>query len=244
MKHLFVLMSFALAFTANAQINKASDNLFNLAAQDTKGKDAKKIEQENLDNYERFVLIDTNNHLYNPHASRDQGKRTSITKTQAQAIIQEAESNPVVALHQGRKYDKDQKGIGFCFGRAMFTHLFLTSAGVNRGNIKKAFIVGPMSNGAWAWHVSTIVQSSLNGKEVWYAIDPVAGTAMEVKAWYKHWKKSSDDQKLKLYIADAGKFGPSPSTYDERNKTNSFYNNYFNDMNEWFASQDLKNSIK
>lgn len=245
MKNIFLFAALALSFSAYSQIYKSTDDLFAHQRRDVQGKSSTQIVRESLDAYERFVMVDVNSTLYSPYAVIDGSKAKELRPDRAQDVIDAAESNPVVALYQYSKYDKANKGIGFCFGRAMFTHLFLASAKFNRSNIKKAFVVGPMSNGAWAWHVTTIVQSKdARGKENWLAIDPVVGRVMDVKAWYKHWVNSSDDGKLKLYITDSGKFAAAPSTYDETNKTNAWYNNYFLDMDEWFKANDVRDALR
>jgi hypothetical protein len=159
--------------------------------------------------------------------------------------LKRAMSNPVVSLDKYSKYDPNNKGIGFCFGRAMFLNVYLTMAKFNRSNMKKAFIVGSMSKGSWAWHVTTIVQSQdRSGKEIWLALDPVVGKVLEVKAWYKYWQPSSDDGKLRLYIAEAAKLSANPSAYDERGLSDKYYNNYFIDMMKWFDQNDVSRDLK
>lgn len=188
-------------------------------------------------NYARFVREDVNRTASLNIARNDdtQGKLNSITWNQAVKVLSIASENDVVALHKVSKYEKNSKGIGFCFGRAMFIDTFLSLAGLHRANIKKAFVVGSMSGGAWGWHVSTIVQSQdKSGREVWLAIDPVAGSVMDVRDWYKKWQGSSDDGKLRLFISERTKLGAGSSWYSNNQISDPFYSGYFRDMMRWF----------
>jgi hypothetical protein len=242
MKKLLLFIVCILSFNTPAEILSVNEDLFARQAEDNAGKSGKEIIKESIENYKNFVDMDVNELAVQSLSIIDSNKPTTITEEQGQGVIDAAESNPVVALAMiDKKYDKEEKGIGFCFGRAMFTNLFLAQSGFNRANIKKAFIMGSMSNGAWGWHVTTIVQSkNFLGKETWLALDPVAGQVMEVSAWYKYWSKSSDDGKLRLYITEAGKFGPSGnSRYDEDAITDDFYNKYFIDMMKWFNKNEV-----
>ena len=246
MKNLFVLITLFSAFTAQAQIRRASDNLFNLYQQDIAGKTPAVIQKESWDNYDKFVALDVNGQNMTNYYFQDQNKKTSLTMTKATKVLEAAKANDVVSLHKYHKYDPANKGIGFCFGRAMFVNLYLVMNKFHRANIKKAFVVGPMSSGSWGWHITTIVQSkNTHGKEIWLAIDPVVGKVVNVKDWYKEMITNfSDNGKLKLYIADAGKFGAGNSRYDEQGLSDPFYNNYFTDMVNWFHDNDVSKELK
>jgi hypothetical protein len=241
MKAFLVVFLCVLSLNAQSEILNANDNIFARRDQDNYGKTPTEIMDESIDNYENFVDMDVNADKFSKTALNDADKPTILSMDDAETALNAAETNPVVSLHSYSKYDPEDKGIGFCFGRAMFVNLYLAMNGFSRANIKKAFVIGPMSNGAWGWHVSTIVQSkTASGKEIWLAIDPVAGRIMEVQQWYKHWRKESDDKKLRLYITEAGKFGPgSYSKYDENAISDDFYNKYFIDMMKWFAKADF-----
>lgn len=210
---------------------------------------ADKIHQQNLDKYAEFVSMDVNDFKNASDdksrvAAIDTGKVRYISKKDAQVVLAAANENPVVSLYLAEKeYDPKNLGIGFCFGRATFINRYLVQSGVSRANVKKAFVVGPMSRGAWGWHVTTIVESrDSKGNEIWLTIDPVAGKIMEVSEWYNYWRTSaSDDKKLRLYITDAGKFGAGGySTYDQDSFSDEFYNGYFDDMETWFQTKYKK----
>ncbi len=242
MKNLFFFASLIISTTAFGQILRPMDDLFVQSARDNAGKTGAQVIAESNANYDRFVALDVN--AISTYRQSDAAKPTFISRENADLALRAAMDNDVVSLDKYSKYDKDNKGIGFCFGRAMFVNLYLAINGVSRANIKKAFVVGPMSKGAWGWHVTTIVQSkNTSGKEIWLAIDPVAGQIMEAKQWYRHWQGSSDNGKLRFYIAESGKFGAGPSRYDERGISNPFYNNYFTDMMKWFEKNDISDEL-
>lgn len=240
MKNLFLLFSLSFAFVAQSQVIRPMDDLLSRVSRDNQGKTAAMITRESIMNYDKFVAADVNDPRNTPYSLLDERKPTSLPTEKAVTALKAAMNNEVVSLDHYEKYDKLNKGIGFCFGRAMFVNLYLVMGGFNRANIKKAFVVGPMSKGAWGWHVTTIVQSkNKSGQETWLAIDPIHYRVMEVKDWYKAQLGMSDDGKLRLYIAEAGKFGAGSSRYDERGISDPFYNNYFTDMMSWFNRNDV-----
>lgn len=247
---MFQFLLLALTFTSfsYAQIYRPTANLDVQYNIDTYGKTAKDIQAMGLQEYAKFLTIDVNHHQWNVHYNRDINKPKTITQEQASRVMDAASTNPVVALYQRTKYDPKEQGIGFCFGRAMFVDLYTAMNGLDRGSIKKAFVVGPMSGGGsmiWGWHVTTIVQSKDRaGREMWLAIDPVVGTPMEVTAWYKYWLRSSTNGKLKLYITESGKFSQMAYRYDYSTFNHPFYNNYFTDMLKWFQNNDVSRELQ
>lgn len=229
-------LTLLLSFNVFSQFDEAfygsDENLFHERQYDISGKSNDQVHQANLDHLEDFlyggVEIDRNDH----------GKATSLNPSDAWDILRVADENPVVSLANYDQYDPENQGIGFCFGRAMFVHLELAQRGFSREHVKKAFVVGPMetSDGSsWGWHVTSIAQSVDDyGNEIWLAIDPVMGEIVEVQEWYETWlNNASTDGMLKLYITDGGRFGPS-GRYDQTGIQNDFYNDYFNDMMDWF----------
>lgn len=243
MKKAFLFTVLLIAVNAQAQILKPMDDLFARYGRDTQGKNVEEVVAESLANYEAFIKLDVNSQALSGYYFKDQEKPKFIKKEIAQIVLKEVSENKVVSMYYHSKYDPGNKGIGFCFGRAMFSNVYLAQAGFDRGSIKKAFVIGPMSKGSWGWHVTTIAQSQVNGKEVWITIDPVTNKIQDVKQWYKEMQKMSDDGKLKLYIAEAGKFGAGPSNYNEDSISHPFYNNYFKDMRQWFAENDVSHRL-
>ncbi len=232
------------SLSAQAQILKSSVNLFDQAKLDNKGKTPEQIVKESRDTYEKFVALNVNLKANGAIHPTDRKKPRHLSVENGQRIIDESIKNPVVSSTPVVNYDPDSKGIGYCFGRAMFAHLYLVLAGYNRANIKKAFIVGPMMKRAWGWHMVTIVQSKdAEGKEIWLALDPNFGKPVEMKEWYDYWLTTSDNGKLRLYITESSKFAISTGRYNDRTLSNKFYHGYFKDMRKWFEDNDISQTL-
>jgi hypothetical protein len=246
MKTFIILLTILTSSISYAQLYRASDHLGQIYFPEVAGHPAYKVVNQSLYEYEQFLRLEVNSPRLNPHHSRDLNKPRYLSLENAQKVLAAANANPVVATYQYQKYDPENKGIGFCFGRAMFTHLYLAISGFDRGSIKKAFVVGPMEAGGsfWAWHVTTIVQSrDHKGREIWLTIDPIFGEVLEVREWYKQMQEMSQDGKLRLYITEAGKFQIGSSRYDEGHIKDSFYNDYFKDMMKWFEKNDVSKEL-
>jgi len=241
-----LLVSLSLTTLVQAKLYRPLDDLNANYYYDSYGKTAKQVQSLSLKEYQDFVDMEVNSPELNYHYNVDSNKPQFLSVQQASKALQAASINPVVSLYQYNKYDPREQGIGFCFGRAMFVDLYLAINNVNRGSIKKAFVVGSMTSGGsqWGWHVTTIVQSQNKaGEEVWLAVDPIVGRVLEVTAWYKEMVKMSDDGKLRLYIAEAGKFSQGPHRYDYRQFNHPHYNKYFIDMLKWFEKNDVSRDL-
>ena len=218
----------------------------------------KAIHMNNLKTIEDFYQIDVETYVpegmdeidANKLDAIDFNKPQYISKREANEVIKDSHSHPVVSLSKYDKYDPESKGIGFCFGRAMYVHLELVHKKLDRDSIKKAFVVGRMSTGdgnSWGWHVTTIAQSKdENGNEVWLALDPILSQGYQLSRlktldeWYMEmYNNFSTDKKLKLYITEAGQFGSTPSVYNTDGLEHPFYNNYFKDLMKEFAKDTI-----
>lgn len=243
----FLVLSISLTALAHAQLYRPLDDLDAKYAADIRGKSAKEVQAMSLKQYQDFIALDVNSPSLNVHYNRDEKKAQLLTVANANKVLEAATYNPIISLHQYKKYDPTNRGIGFCFGRAMFIDLYLAINNFNRGSIKKAFVVGPMQTGdggSWGWHVSTIVQSkNRSGKEEWIAIDPIMGRIMTVNEWYKESLKLSTDGKLRLYITESGKFAQRATRYDYNSFNHPAYNKYFTDMLNWFESNDVSDDL-
>lgn len=225
------LSALVLSAQLSAEVISSKTNLFDKANSDTYKRSSAQVQSDNMNHLANFIKLDVD-------GPRDAKKAKYIHIEDAQDVVDTAESNPVVSSYSYYKYDPKNQGIGFCFGRAMFVNLELAQRGFDRDSIKKAFVVGPMktSDGnSWGWHVTTIAQSKdENGNEIWLALDPITG-AINVKDWYQDMMDNySTNKKLKLFITEAGKFGPVGGSYDQEHIKMDFYNKYFTDMMMWF----------
>lgn len=248
MKRLFtVLLFLGISLSGWTKIYQPSDDLRIAYYAEKQSLDINAIVEKSVNEYQSFLKLDTNSQKLNEHYFNDLEKPLYLPSYAGSRSIQAAAKNPVVSLYQYDKYDPDQQGIGFCFGRAMFIDLYLAINGLNRGSIKKAFVMGAMTSGdgaSWGWHVTTIVQSlDARGQKTWLALDPIMGQVMSVMQWYQETLNMSVDGKLRLYITDAGKFSPRPSQYNYRSMNDDFYNNYFTDMMKWFATNDISDEL-
>lgn len=167
---------------------------------------------------------------------RDPVRAPFITLEQAEAIMAEARNHPVVGAAGRMKYDPESR-MGFCFGRAAFTHLELLRRGVLKESIHKAFVVGEMHTGSivWRYHVTTIVRGPGGS---WIAMDPIFEAPLELNEWYKRMLTFSKTGAVRLYVTHPSKIGPNGWEYNLKpgGLTHPEYNNYFMDMFKTFKS--------
>lgn len=189
------------------------------------------IEARNL---QRLALIDQMFYPANGYA----GRVRRIAFDDAERLLSSTMNNPVASLDVIDKYDL-QGNIGFCFGRAMTAHLEAIHMGIDKGSVLKLWAIGPMGQGSWAWHVTTLVKGpGLQGGESWWAIDPIFGQVMTASQWHaRMMEEFSDDQKMAVYITPADKFGPSGGKYLKGYMNTSFYNGYFVDLIKYFQAR-------
>lgn len=239
-RFLIVLVATLLTIGASsAKIYSQNTHLFNQANFDTRYKTTQEIDKENKAHLEDFIAMEVEGRSSQSINIVDADDAKFLNPRVARDVLSTLRMHPVVSLYQYEKYDPKNQGIGFCFGRAMFVHLELAMRNLDRDSIKKAFVVGPMSTGdgnSWGWHVTTIAQSKdADGNEIWLALDPVTGLKT-LKEWYQEmYTYFSTDKKLKIYVTEAGKFGPSPGFYNHIGLENEFYNSYFTDLDKEFV---------
>ena len=162
---------------------------------------------------------------------RDDQRKATITKAEADDLLRRVASNPVASLASTHKYDPNNTGTGYCFGRAMTAHLeALFNMNVKNSSIRKLFAMGTLKTGSitWGWHVTTIVKATEGG---WWAIDPVRGVVVSADNWYT-WMVASFNPSLDLVLLHdkAMRLGPTASRYTLQQINNDAYNNYFKDL--------------
>lgn len=235
----FVVAALIFATGIEAKIYSEQVHLFSEANRDTWYKTTEQINKENKAHLKEFVALEVEGRSRQSINIVDADDAKFLNPRIARDVLSTLRMHPVVSLYQYEKYDPKNQGIGFCFGRAMFVHLELAMRNLDRDSIKKAFVVGPMSTGdgnSWGWHVTTIAQSKdAQGNEIWLALDPVTGLKT-LDDWYEEmYNYFSTDKKLKIYVTEAGKFGPSPGFYNHIGLENEFYNSYFTDLDVEFV---------
>ena len=152
-----------------------------------------------------------------------------LNSTQRNKVYQAVDNHPVASQCHLRQYDP-QGNMGFCFGRAMTAHLELLNSGVQKDKIRKLWAVGSFQAGGnnWRYHVTTIVKGD-DGQ--WWAIDPIFGTPVSAKEWYRKMKGFDVGGDMILFTSEAKRFGPSsPDQYNRPHLNLDAYNNYFNDL--------------
>jgi Glutaminase len=110
-----------------------------------------------------------------PTGARTKGRLPGLDPAQRQALMNRLLENPTTDV-TNTAYDAVPNTPGhvwgYCFGRAMATHLFALQEGVDKTQIRKIWAVGALENADYAWHfhVATIVRGT-DGK--WYVFDPL-----------------------------------------------------------------------
>lgn len=175
-----------------------------------------------------------------PVKNKHSQRRNFIEKHEAIDLLYRLKSDPVTTYDNQEMYDP--KGhFGFCFGRATWVWLEAIKLGLAKDSIKKIFLVGPMHAGniQWQFHVATAVRGKVKGlffdRETWYVIDPNFERPMTLEAFYEHYRQFSIDKKLRLFVTEPQRLGPSstfkfgPQAYSNSNNEKE-YNAYFADM--------------
>lgn len=158
-----------------------------------------------------------------------------ISKDSALEIYNAVSRHPVADQCMIPKYDPQNRGIGYCFGRAMTVHLESLYRGIAKDSIKKMFAQGALQTGSnkWRYHVTTIVKGPTN---IWWAIDPIIGGVITADEWYRYMKKFDSNGKMKIYFTNANQLTPACNV--KYNKQQLYYDQdikrYFGDLLKWY----------
>lgn len=203
------------------------DDYNSLASQDV---DPSEIEKVNLKALQEINSLQTE--------SRP-NRLKSINYEQAKTVLQSLNMNPITGPRGIFTYDPEMR-IGFCFGRALFVHLELLRRGVSKDSIKKVFAVGPMKNraGNWQFHVTTLVRGP---QENWLAIDNYLNRIVTLEQWMDEMRTFSTDKKLRFYLTEPNKIGPSGWEYNVKpgGLFDPGYNGYFRDLFLYFRKNPI-----
>lgn len=152
----------------------------------------------------------------------------SISREQAQNLMDAMNAHPVVGKGAAARYDPDGF-MGFCFGRATWSHLELLRRGVRKEPIRKVWAIGSIigPGASWRYHVATIVRSSEGG---WWALDNYLDRLVTLEEWAERMQAMNPDGKLRVYHTEARRLGPYPGKYSKRNLHLQDYRGYFEDM--------------
>ena len=111
------------------------------------------------------------------------GYKGELTMSEIRSLYKTVAEHPVAKISNRDLYDPEGIGLGFCFGRAVTTHLeALWNYKLANVSIRKLWMVGNV--GPWDFHVTAIVRGP---KGQWYAIDPTLLRPVTVESWYRHY---------------------------------------------------------
>jgi hypothetical protein len=137
------------------------------------------------------------------------------------------------------KYEQPGTAIGYCFGRAMFVHLYALHNHYKKAQIRKIWAVGSMKTSYhnWAFHVATMVQDGATGE--WRVVDSFMRNPVTPRAWFKVFQgQNQADRDLRVYVTPAEKFAPDLGKYSrdqlglDLSPGEDWYKHYFTDMME------------
>lgn len=148
-----------------------------------------------------------------------------LSKPQAKKLYDEMNNTPCVS--NDSPYQRPGVAIGYCFGRAIVSHMHALRRGIDPRAMKKIWVVGPM-RGDWGHHVAYMVRAK-NGS--WWVVDNVTGLVSH-KEWIRQLKTFKyTDKELMFFVSEAARFGP---------RKNYSYNtvNLFNIQGNQFSGFD------
>ena len=165
-----------------------------------------------------------------------------ITKKQAQNILDLLNTHPIVGGKMAQHYDQQNGQVGFCFGRAHYTHLELLRHHVHSEQTSKIFAIGGLLYGdiTWDYHVATAVQGPENQ---WWVIDGLQTEVMDVQDWMKKistWDANRRFPMLRYYLTPGWKFQPIQAAHPNYPIYSELYGPYFRDLSIWFHSHPMQ----
>lgn len=186
-----------------------------------------------LNNQRVSELLDNESFIESDKVSR-------LDRDQAKTIYEDMQNTPCV--RNDGPYQRPGVEIGYCFGRAITSHMHAVRRGVEPQAMKKIWVVGPM-RGNWGHHVAHMIRSN-DGS--WWVIDNVTGL-VKVDQWISSLKTFKNTNKeLMFFVSEASRFGPQKNfTYNSLNlfnirnnefssfqKENDYYIGFFKDLFE------------
>lgn len=172
------------------------------------------------------------------------GRIPAIDKDLAVRLVDSIKRHPIVAEIETLRYNKHPgTEIGFCFGRATYTHLMLLHLGVLKDSIKKVWVVGNLQAGnlTWQFHVGTIVRSTTPGQ--WWVLDSYFNEPLELAEWVDRMGRQDAKGQMMLTVSSPEKFSMQIGSYDrvqlglDLKAEEDWYAGYFSDLMKWFAGR-------
>jgi hypothetical protein len=165
---------------------------------------------------------------------------TRLNRSQAREVYDDMTSTPCV--RNDRPYQRQNVAIGYCFGRAIVSHMHALRRGVDPTSMKKIWVVGPM-RGNWGHHVAHMIRAD-DGS--WWVIDNVTGLVKHDE-WIQRLNGFKNTNKeLMYFVTEASRFGPRKNftyntvnlfnvqnrNYDAFDYDNDYYKGFFRDLFE------------
>ncbi len=115
---------------------------------------------------------------YDAIVEESEAFKDSLDADERKLLLNIVMENPVAKSSSSTIFDPPQHPgrpggeIGYCYGRAMASHLLARKMGLKESSMRKIFAAGDMQNGRVRWrnHMATVVKGE-DGKE--YVIDPI-----------------------------------------------------------------------
>ena len=188
------------------------------------------IQAKNIEALSEFSTSSMNFDPFDPQS-------TLPSKSQAQKILKELRSNPVIGDTAQGHYDATAE-TGFCFGRAAFVHFALLKLGVKPEHISKIFVMGGLyrDGTGWDYHVAT---AALGAEGQWWVIDSLVDDVLPLQAWMQQvskWDGNRINPRIRYYFTAATKFQPIYGTYEAPRLRSPIYKGYFENLAAWYAN--------
>lgn len=215
------------------------DDLYLQRSHDTKGLSQSEVRRSNEAAVARLLA-------YHPGSIASRKTGSEISYANLQRALEVLKSNEVVGSAAKTKYAREDREIGYCFGRALFLHLLLRKMGLQENSIQKLWIVGPqkseIENVTWGFHVATAAYVKGYG---WMAIDTNTFRIQPIEHWYRAFSQQSTDGKPRFYVTPATRFSVSIPRYSrvqlglDLPVAEDFYRHYFVDTMKWMSQAQL-----
>ncbi|RZA07157.1 MAG: hypothetical protein EOP11_08455 [Proteobacteria bacterium] len=157
--------------------------------------------------------------------------------SEAQAIEAHRVLDTNIVTSERSKYEQPGTSIGYCFGRAMFVHLWALKNHYRKDQIRKIWAVGSMKtwDNNWGFHVATMIRDGATGE--WRIVDSYLRAPSTPRAWIKVFQaQNKEKQNLRFYITAPEKFTPNLGKYSrtqlglDMTREKDWYKHYFTDM--------------
>ncbi|MGZ3694617.1 MAG: protein-glutamine glutaminase family protein [Bdellovibrionota bacterium] len=172
--------------------------------------------------------------LKNEPMPKQAGSRriVSLNEEGMDQLFKKIETNAQVAETSLCDRYKNSEKQGFCFARAVASHLIAIQHGLHNKSVRKVWAIGrlDMDGLEWKYHVTTIARGP--GGE-WYAFDPPTFKGpVKIADWYKEMREKYDPSKtMRIVSTPASQLGIlRAGKYDSAQFSRPAFNGFFDDL--------------